>query len=484
MDISQIRNNAVWPVLLVLVVGCAFPMQQVQPETEQWLAGDHHIHSRYSIKWNTDTDPPTPVIGGDAIYPIPMNALMARRFGLSWTVVTDHGTASHAKINLERAYPELVLSRELVPDLIQFYGMELNSPGADHSSIIIPYGPDEAQQLYVLESTFDSSEIYPPDPARKTEEKMLEALRFMQTMDRRPVVMAHHPSRSAKGLGEYGLYQPSELRRWNDAAPQVAVGMEGAPGHQALTLNPDGSIRPQYPRTPYQVPPFNAFPTMGGFDQMTARLGGFWDSMLGEGRRWWISANSDSHRHYTEGGVDFWPGEYSKTYVFAEKTHDSILEGLRNGRSFVTTGDLISELYVSAGDGTNRVAIGGKLAISAGSDVEVTIRVRDPNTPNLHGINATVKRVDLIVGAITGKATDTSTDTHDSTRVVKRFAKGDWQHQGEYLTMRHTIEDVTTKLYLRVRGTNTEQLEPQPDGPGEDVWADLWFYSNPVFVSP
>ena len=34
---------------------------------------------------------------------------------------------------------------------------------------------------------------------------------------------------------------------------------------------------------------------MGGFDQMTARLGGFWDSMLGEGRRWWVTANSDSH---------------------------------------------------------------------------------------------------------------------------------------------------------------------------------------------
>ena len=29
-------------------------------------------------------------------------------------------------------------------------------------------------------------------------------------------------------------------------------------------------------------------PTLGGFDQMTARLGGFWDSLLGEGRRWWI----------------------------------------------------------------------------------------------------------------------------------------------------------------------------------------------------
>jgi hypothetical protein len=45
---------------------------------------------------------------------------------------------------------------------------------------------------------------------------------------------------------------------------------------------------------------------MGGFDQMTARSGGFWDAMLGEGRRWWITANSDAHEHYTEGaGVNF-----------------------------------------------------------------------------------------------------------------------------------------------------------------------------------
>ncbi len=38
--------------------------------------------------------------------------------------------------------------------------------------------------------------------------------------------------------------------------------------------------------------------TLGGFDQFTAILGGFWDSMLGEGRRWWVTANSDSHVHY------------------------------------------------------------------------------------------------------------------------------------------------------------------------------------------
>ena len=33
---------------------------------------------------------------------------------------------------------------------------------------------------------------------------------------------------------------PAELRRWNETAPQVAVGMEGAPGHQASALEPDG----------------------------------------------------------------------------------------------------------------------------------------------------------------------------------------------------------------------------------------------------
>ena len=37
-------------------------------------------------------------------------------------------------------------------------------------------------------------------------------------------------------------------------------------------------------------------------------------------------------------------------------------------------------------------------------------------------------------------------------------------------------------LYLRVRGTNTTELEPEEDTRGEDPWTDLWCYSNPIFV--
>ena len=33
---------------------------------------------------------------------------------------------------------------------------------------------------------------------------------------------------------------------------------------------------------------------------MTAIVGGLWDSLLGEGRRFWIVATSDSHAHYTD----------------------------------------------------------------------------------------------------------------------------------------------------------------------------------------
>jgi hypothetical protein len=320
--------------------------------------------------------------------------------------------------------------------------------------------------------------MFPPDPSRNTEEKMIEALELMQEMSPRPVVIANHPSRSALALGVYGLHSPQEFRGWNDTAPDVAVGMAGAPGHQAITLNPDGSLRP-YPRGGYRQ-----FPTMGAFDQMTARIGGFWDSMLGEGRRWWITANSDSHIHYTEGGFDFWPGEYSKTYVFAEKNHDSIIEALRKGNIFVTTGDLISEMTVNVSDGKNMAGIGEELNPAPGSNVDVTITIRDPNTDNHHGDNPRVSRVDLIVGKVSGRVTDKSLDTNDSTVVVKRFTKKDWQRQGEFLTMTHRLNNVTTSIYVRVRGTSTDELEPEPDPPGEDPWQDLWFYANPIFITP
>ena len=445
-----------------------------------WLAGDHHIHSNNSVGWD-ESNPPKPIFGGDAIYIIEKNAQMARKFGLSWMVATDHGGPNHSKLSMESTYPALLAARLAVPEVIQFMGLELNTPGADHSSIIMPKSPNEARDLAAYEYRFDSREAWPSDPLRNEGARMIDALEFAKGLNPQPVVIAHHPSRSAKEEGVFGLTTPAELRRWNDAAPNIAVGMEGAPGHQAAELR-QADDRGSYPAWVYARGAYGrGFPTMGGFDQMTAIVGGFWDAMLGEGRRWWITANSDSHIHYTEGGIDFWPGEYSKTFVHAEKTHDGILASLRAGRMFVVTGDLITTLDVNLSDGMTSVGWGETLKTKQGSKLILEIAVTDPEEVNHGGRNPSLNRVDVIMGAVTGRQANADLAQNPTTAVVERVSREAFEGgDGQYLIRTELSADANG--YLRLRGTNTNSLEPEKDPLGEDPWSDLWFYSNPVFI--
>lgn len=284
-------------------------------------------------------------------------------------------------------------------------------------------------------------------------------------------MIAHHASRSAPGLGVYGQDTPREFRNGNNAAPDVYIGFEGAPGHQAGPLN--GGKRGGY----------GNHPTYGGFDQMTARVGGLWDSLLGEGRRWWITATSDSHVHWTRGGSDFWPGEYSKTYVHARQDYGDIMDGLRNGRIWVTTGDLIRSLDVTASSQGRTAEVGETITVSRRdrTDVEIEIRFRPLDGENANGDRPEVRRVDLIVGQITGPSTNPDADTNPTTKVVARFGPRDWRRQGADYVIRHTLRNVEADTYARVRGTSTDEAEPLADGL-ESPWDDLWFYSNPVFV--
>ena len=192
---------------------------KVDAAKRRWLAGDHHVHSRFSVSYTPAADgvsPPTPVIAGDARYPIPTNAAMAAKFGLSWMVSTDHGGPNHSKVNRDQAYPELLKSRRQTPELIQFYGMELNTPGAEHSSVIIPRNAAERDVLFGIESQYDHREPWPADRAWNTEERMLAALKYMSKIPAPPVVIANHPARTATGLGAYTLVSPRELRDWNE----------------------------------------------------------------------------------------------------------------------------------------------------------------------------------------------------------------------------------------------------------------------------
>ena len=478
------------PSRLMWLLACAAALGAVlsgSVQDREWLAGDSHIHSHWSTGYDRSVSPPRPIKGRDALYSTPRNAAMARQFGLRWMVTTDHGGPNHSELNLTQAYRELTLSRQLVPEVLQFYGMELNMPGMDHHTLIIPQTDGESMVLYDIETRFDANEDWalPQDPTRSSEGRRNSALQHMQALEALPLLFANHPSRSARAIGRYGRDEPWELRANNDLAPEIYRGMEGAPGHQAATLSVsnDGRERRRGFRGSYRN---QGAHTLGGFDQMTAIVGGLWDTLLGEGRRFWIVASSDSHFHYADAarpGSDFWPGEFHKTYVYARSTYEDVLDGLRQGRVFVVAGDLVSELDVTArADPGGRAELGEVLSVGRGGEVDVTIRFRDPVALNRGGQDPSVRRVDLIVGDVNGRGSDQDVDRNASTRVVGRFGPDAWVRDGEHYQIETTLPGADVDRYIRVRGTNTEDVEPPMDEPGENPWLDLWFYSNPIFL--
>ena len=484
MTVPRLRLHLAFVLLTtsVVVVQCS------RTTPRQWIAGDSHVHSHWSPGYDRTSNPPVPLKGGGAIYSTPQNAMMARRYGLAWMVTTDHGGPNHSKFNMTQAYPELQESREAVPEVLQFYGMELNMPGMDHHTLVVPHTDDEWSAVFEIESRFDANEAWPADPARNTRAARIQALEYMRMLPRLPLVFANHPSRSATGIGQYGRDEPWELRENNGLAPDVYRGMEGAPGHQAGTLAADGTPRRDASgelvgaRGGYVTPGAH---TLGGFDQMTAIVGGLWDALLGEGRRFWIVATSDSHVHYTASvrrGSDFWPGEFHKTYVRAHPTYEDVLDGLRSGRIFAVAGDLVTELDVVTIASGGSAEIGGTLKVAQQERIDITIRFRDPDTPNMHEDNPTVHRVDLILGDVQGPLSDRTVDRNPTTRVIARFTGREWTRDGDRYSVTTTLPAIDRDVYIRVRGTSTQDTEPRMDTPGEDPWADLWFYSNPIFI--
>lgn len=96
----------------------------------------------------------------------------------------------------------------------------------------------------------------------------------------------------------------------------------------------------------------------------------------------------------------------------------------------------------------------------------VTISFQDPDRLNNNGDNPSVRRVDLITGSISKSATDPADDTNTSTRVIARFGQSEWSDLGNFRSVSYTLSDIRTNTYLRVRGTNGNELEPEPDPRG------------------
>ncbi|MGO1057463.1 PHP domain-containing protein [Crossiella sp. CA198] len=481
----------------------------------RWLAGDHHIHTQYS---------------DDGKYRVIDQVRHAGAHGLDWVVITDHGGPVHAKLGVDKVNPDIVAARRDAGGTLVFQGLEWNIPAAEHGTVIVHPGRNEVAVLKEFETTFDGRTRNAGAPTPANEALAISGLNFLaDAMGRKRIedvlFLANHPARK-------GLDSPHEIRGWRDAQPRIAVGMEGAPGHQAAGIpkpHGPGGARGYYDSSPgadsWPGYPLESYRTFGGFDWMTATVGGLWDSLLAEGKPWWITANSDSHSVYADTAVrgpntdynthgkhadpvhggnpdlnsgDFFPGYYSRTHVGArENSYGAVMDAIRAGRVWVDHGGLIAGLDVQLRTtdrwGRQTQSLGGVLHARRGTTLELVITIDQARLPNWASFVPKLARVDVIQGKVTGPATDRDTFTAPEAKVTRSFeVKTDGT-----LRFTHQLGRLDQPFYLRLRGTdgNRQAVGPRgaavdPHGPAMDVigdadpWRDLWFYTNPIWALP
>lgn len=348
----------------------------VDPDQLQWLVGDHHVHTQWSH---------------DAKYLVRQQLDNAEKFGCDWLVFTEHSNFAHADKGVFGESTQLSAERK-ARDLLIFQGLEWYVPAAEHATVIVHPGEQETKVLRAFELTYDGKLNGWEKPAvgstaeTEQEQRAVEAIAWLGEQRRTgqvadALVLANHPMR-------LGIDSPHEMRKWRDADPEVMIGMEGAPGAQGSGVSQNataGDQRGEYTNTPRP----DSFPgyteemmrPYGGFDWMSATVGGLWDSMLAEGKPFFITTNSDIHLRvkdtwrigdypneepYTsltsefdkwavlgkrpdpvdtgkpQGGSDYWPGEFSRIHAGAtERSYAAVMAALRAGRVWVDHGHLL-----------------------------------------------------------------------------------------------------------------------------------------------
>lgn len=282
--------------------------------------------------------------------------------------------------------------------------------------------------------------------------KSLEAVKWMA---------AYHPDTSyfiPTHLERAGQFNPDgnngfnieHLRNFNNAAPRIAFGFETQPGHGASDARGEYSVL-RNNIGGVQTDSVGGT-TYGGTGVYGSVVGGVWDALLGEGRNFWFFASSDWHNRGSFGPddrrstQDFYPGEYQRNFTLVRSGPDEIrpqavVDGLRSGNVFTTSGQIIDRLafVVCSGKSDGQVAqiaanaainnqtpevegcagMGEKLAVSSGTDLVVGIAVRDPEGTNYSpytfanpslvqiGVNQPLNapvldHIDLIGGLVTG----------------------------------------------------------------------------------
>jgi len=504
--------------------------QAGEAQTGAYIAGDLHQHSTYS--------------GG--VYSIGHVMEASNKYGLDWWANSDHGGIrefwgkasgddfgtrvpwkstgvellgdQNEEGNMWRwqslkyfNFQDILLWRRVFPDKLILQAFEWNVPGHEHALVSIianqfdsvnPNCDPLAQFEYMFDNedkdTTGGMDLGWHKSRLTGREKAREALGWLQSnFPSQAYVILSHPDKS-------GGYLISDIRDFNNIAPDVCFGFAGMPGHQKNIIRGGYRVGVAYGVGEESN---ERGATFGGAGIFMAQIGGVWDALLSEGRHWWVSASSDYHSDN-----DFYPGEYQKTFTYVSRKNDpeALLEGLRSGNTFLVTGNLITGLSFTV----EGVMMGQTLETER-EQVNIEISVCDPDTPNFNTYSdytvPKLDHIDLIAGEVSGVIPPEDPryeqDHVSTTFLIARFdASGGltdasgleslkWEDTGEGWKRMSFELEVTGNMYVRLRGTNHPpgtpgetdgDGNPLPDIAGENsgakAFSDLWFYSNPVFV--
>ncbi|HLP14829.1 MAG TPA: hypothetical protein VK470_01145, partial [Bacteroidota bacterium] len=348
----------------------------------------------------------------------------------------------------EKSFPEVLRLRNKYRNKLVIQGLEWDVPGHDHAAVGIL--SETAEAIGDFNFIFDRRDTLAEWRAgvikrnKNKHENSLQGLTYLQ--ERYPdasYFIVNHPSRLL-------MYTIADMRDFINTAPAITVGFEGMPGHQ----------KNQGARCKYDVDRGDGTnyhsKTYGGADFMLAKVGGVWDALLGEGRRFWVFTNSDFHRP----SEDSWPGEYSVNHIWVEdSSYAALIKGMKKGKIFVSAGHLVSELRFSAkADSGSTAEMGASLRVKKGTTVTITIGIKSGAYTDNPQDSVRLDHLDLIGGAVTGVVSPQSREyaapVNPSTKIIKRFPiiKTDLQRDG-FATVSYTFR-VDHSQYFRLRGTN------------------------------
>ena len=165
-------------------------------------------------------------------------------------------------------------------------------------------------------------------------------------------------------------------------------------------------------------------------------IGAEWDQLLLRGHRIYARCGSDFHRHFTDGGHDYYPGEFVQDHLRVENcTYEEIVAAYRAGHFYCTVANVISDPVWEIGE-------------DAPDAPERTVRLA-------FDVNLPLEQVEIIGDA-------------RPLQVFRGLAGGRFEFEGK----------LPAAGYYRVRGLG----KPQKRAYGQDGEFEPLFLLNPLFV--